>query len=232
MYLPDEEPGGGNAGQNPGANGGAGEDSANGFHQQQVTNRPVSARVTDAVGRGVFASGVLVQNGPQEFILDFILTTTRPHQVVARVVLPPSVLNATIQAGRQNIEKFESRFGPVPTLPKPPQPQKPPSVEEIYNQLKLPDDILSGAYANSAMISHSATEFVIDFITGFYPRASVSSRIFLAAPQMPRLLESLQRSLAQYQQRIEAVRKQQFEQGEKRKPEQSDNNDNLGPCDI
>ena len=51
--------------------------------------------------------------------------------------------------------------------------------------------MLSGAYANAVMIGHTQWEFWFDFITTFYPRSAVSSRVFMAAPQVPRLLETL-----------------------------------------
>ena len=82
---------------------------------------------------------------------------------------------------------------------------KPPSIEEIYEQLKLPDDMLSGDYANAVMIAHTPAEFCFDFITNFYPRSAVSCRVFLSAPQVPRLLDSLIRSFQQYQQKLRAA---------------------------
>ena len=77
-----------------------------------------------------------------------------------------------------------------------------PPVEEIYSQLKLPDELLSGAYANAVMIAHTPAEFCFDFITNFYPRSSVSCRVYLSAPQVPALLNTLSRSYQQYQQKL------------------------------
>src|SRR6185369_17655694 len=76
---------------------------------------------------------------------------------------------------------------PAPAQPEPAAPQ----IDDIYDQLKLPDEMLSGAYANAVMIGHTQWEFWFDFITTFYPRSAVSSRVFMAAPQVPRLLETL-----------------------------------------
>ena len=60
---------------------------------------------------------------------------------------------------------------------------------------------MSGNYANSLMIGHSATEFVFDFITGFYPNAAVSSRIMMAAGQVPRMVDTLKMAVEQYKKR-------------------------------
>src|SRR5690606_4201839 len=40
-----------------------------------------------------------------------------------------------------------------------------PTPQEIYADLKIPDAVLSGAYANGVMIGHGASEFVLDFLT-------------------------------------------------------------------
>lgn len=72
-----------------------------------------------------------------------------------------------------------------------------PSPQDIYDELKLRDELLSGTYANAVMIGHGPYEFSFDFITNFYPQSAVSSRVFMAAGHVPRLLESLKTSWAQ-----------------------------------
>src|SRR4029077_11562771 len=81
-------------------------------------------------------------------------------------------------------------------------PPAPPPITEVYEQLKLPDDMLGGVYANTVVISHSPAEFCFDFICSFYPRSVVSSRVYLAAPHVPELHDSLKRSLEQFRQRM------------------------------
>jgi hypothetical protein len=61
----------------------------------------------------------------------------------------------------------------------------------MYEQLKLPDEMLSGVYANAVMIGHSPAEFWFDFITTFFPRSAVSSRVFLASHHVSGLLDTL-----------------------------------------
>lgn len=68
-------------------------------------------------------------------------------------------------------------------------------IDEIYRELKLPDEMLSGRYANAVLIRHSGTEFCFDFLTNVYPRSAVSARVFMASPHVPPFLDSLARSL-------------------------------------
>ena len=56
----------------------------------------------------------------------------------------------------------------------------------------------NGFYANALMIGHSASEFKLDFIANLYPKSIVTSRVFLSAPQLLRVLQSLKRTYSQY----------------------------------
>jgi hypothetical protein len=175
---------------------------------QEVQHSQISARVPEKVSRGVFSTGALVFQGAHEFVIDFVLRMAQPHQIAARVVLPISIMPSLIGALRENLNNYQGKFGPCPQLPVPPQQTPPPPVEEIYSQLKLPDDLLSGVYANAVMIAHSPAEFYLDFITNFYPRSAVSCRVYLSAPQVPGLLNTLTRSFQQYQQKLAASQQQ------------------------
>ncbi len=70
-----------------------------------------------------------------------------------------------------------------------------PSIDEIYDELKIPDSVSVGRYANAVMVRHSGTEFCFDFIANFYPRSVVTSRVYMAAPHVPPVLSSLMRSM-------------------------------------
>ena len=171
-------------------------------YSQPFHNQPVAARVPEKMGRGVFTTGVLIQDGPNEFVLDFLQAISRPPQVACRVVLAPAVMNALVSTLNDNLNKYVQTYGPPAPLPRAQPPANRPSISEIYENLKLPEDLWSGVYANSVLIGHAPAEFFMDFITGFYPTAAVSARIFLSAQQAPRVLETLRMSLQQYQRRL------------------------------
>ncbi len=176
---------------------------------QQVQARHISARVPDSVRPGVFSTGIIVISGPFEFVLDFVQNIGGPAHVVARVIIPHQVMPQFVEALRKNWEMYVQRFGVPSEPPRPPADpqQRRLSVQEIYDELKLPDELLSGAYANGLMIAHTASEFKLDFLTNMYPHSAVSGRVFLAAPQIPRMIESLHTTLVQYQQRVAQQRR-------------------------
>ena len=196
-------PGGEEGGPPHGASPQGGGAPLQGAYSQQISHSPVSARVPERVARGVLTTGVIVLDSPNEFVLDFLQALSRPPQVVARVVLPPQVMFSFVNSLRDNLGKFTERFGAPQPLPKPPQ-QNRPTIQELYEHFKLPEDMLSGTYANSVLIGHSPSEFLFDFITGFYPTAAVSSRVYLSAQQAPRVLETLSASLVTFQRRFQS----------------------------
>ena len=65
----------------------------------------------------------------------------------------------------------------------------------VGNQLniELPEDIAEGVYANLAILSHSQTEFVLDFVRIMpnVPKAKVKSRIIMTPHHAKRLLRAL-----------------------------------------
>ena len=165
-----------------------------GLYSQQVQHTPVSARLPDRVAPGVFCTGVIVVEGAEEFVLDFVQGLHRPPRVAARVVMTPNVAAHFVVALKENIQKFEQTFGPPKPLPQPPVERRP-TVQEIYQDLRLPDEALSGVYANTVMVGHSPAEFFFDFITRFFPTAAVSARVYVAASQVPQMLMALTTSL-------------------------------------
>lgn len=162
----------------------------------------LSARVPQHVSSGKFSTGAVVLTGPSEFVVDFVQAIGGPPFVAARVVMPHAVLPKFIDALGRNLELYQNNFGPPPTLPRPPGEAKKPSVQQIYDELKISDDVLTGAYANGVMITHTASEFRFDFLTNLFPTSAVAARVFLSTPQVPRLHHSLQQTLQQFHDRL------------------------------
>lgn len=71
------------------------------------------------------------------------------------------------------------------------------------NQLniELTPEIAEGIYSNLAIISHSSSEFVLDFIRIMpgTPKANVKSRIILTPEHAKRLMSALQENIAKFE---------------------------------
>lgn len=70
--------------------------------------------------------------------------------------------------------------------------------------LELSAEVAQGKYANLAIISHSPTEFVIDFAAMMpgVPKAKVHSRIIMTPEHAKRLLMSIQDNITRYETNI------------------------------
>lgn len=68
-------------------------------------------------------------------------------------------------------------------------------------QIELPQEKAQGEYANFAIITHSSSDFVIDFATILpgMPKAKVRSRIIMAPEHAKRLLMALQENIVRYE---------------------------------
>jgi len=67
--------------------------------------------------------------------------------------------------------------------------------------IELNEEIAQGTYSNLAVITHSASEFVIDFIRIMpgIPKAQVKSRIILTPEHAKRLVAALQDNISKYE---------------------------------
>ncbi|MEY8706788.1 DUF3467 domain-containing protein [Bacteroides faecichinchillae] len=68
-------------------------------------------------------------------------------------------------------------------------------------QIELKEEIAQGTYANLAIITHSSSEFILDFVRVMpgIPKAGVQSRIILAPEHAKRLLRALEDNIAKYE---------------------------------
>lgn len=68
-------------------------------------------------------------------------------------------------------------------------------------QIELPQEISQGEYANFAIITHSSSDFIIDFarVLPGVPKAQVKSRVILAPEHAKRLLGALQENVVRYE---------------------------------
>lgn len=68
-------------------------------------------------------------------------------------------------------------------------------------QIEISPEVAQGTYANLAMIAHSASEVIIDFVCMMpgMPKASVKSRIVMAPEHAKRLLFALQDNVNKYE---------------------------------
>lgn len=74
-------------------------------------------------------------------------------------------------------------------------------IKKMGLELDLDDQVAQGNYSNLAIISHSTSEFIIDFavVLPGVPKAKVKSRVILTPEHAKRLLLSLQDNVTRYE---------------------------------
>ena len=67
--------------------------------------------------------------------------------------------------------------------------------------IELKEDIAQGTYSNLAIITHSTSEFVLDFVRIMpgTPKAEVKSRVILTPEHAKRLLHALEENIKKFE---------------------------------
>ena len=68
-------------------------------------------------------------------------------------------------------------------------------------QIELNDEVAQGTYSNLAIITHSAAEFIVDFVRVVpgVPKAKVQSRVILTPEHAKRLMHALKDNIDKYE---------------------------------
>lgn len=74
-------------------------------------------------------------------------------------------------------------------------------MQEQKIDINLPDDVAQGIYSNIAIISHSTSEFIVDFVSMLpgVKKGSVRSRIIMTPQNAKRLLVALSENVAKFE---------------------------------
>lgn len=72
---------------------------------------------------------------------------------------------------------------------------------QVNINIELPEDVAEGIYSNLAIITHSNSEFIIDFIRIMpgVPKAKVKSRVVLTPQHAKRLLKALKDNVSKFE---------------------------------
>jgi hypothetical protein len=73
--------------------------------------------------------------------------------------------------------------------------------QDNHLNIELSEEVAEGIYSNLAMIAHSNSEFVVDFIRMMpgLPKAKVKARVVLTPEHAKRLLQALADNIGKYE---------------------------------
>lgn len=80
--------------------------------------------------------------------------------------------------------------------------------QENELNIELSEEVAEGVYINLAMIAHSNTEFVVDFIRMMpgVPKAKVKSRVVMTPEHAVRFLNALRENIERYEKAFGEIR--------------------------
>lgn len=73
--------------------------------------------------------------------------------------------------------------------------------------IELAEEVAEGTYSNLAIINHSPSEFIVDFIQMMpgLPKAKVKSRVILTPQHAKRLMRALTDNISKYEDQFGAI---------------------------
>ncbi len=95
------------------------------------------------------------------------------------------------------------------------EPPKPPKNQKGKINIELTEEVAEGIYSNLAIITHSSSEIVVDFIKVMpgLPKAKVKARVLLTPPHAKRLLKALQDNVMKFEAQYGAINDPKPEDG-------------------
>ena len=81
------------------------------------------------------------------------------------------------------------------------------STNQKQISIELSDEMAEGVYSNLAIISHSQSEFVLDFIRMMpnVPKAKVKSRVILTPQHAKRLMKALEDNMKKFEKQFGSI---------------------------
>lgn len=89
--------------------------------------------------------------------------------------------------------------------------EKKDNIQQNQINIELSEEIAEGIYSNLAMIAHSNSEFVIDFIKLMpgVPKARVKARVIVTPEHAKRLLSALKENIDKYEANFGTIKQTQ-----------------------
>ena len=75
--------------------------------------KEIKVRFPEQIMGGSYANHMIVLHTKEEFIMDFILASPPAGSVTARVITSPGHMKRIINALKDNVKKYEDKFGEI-----------------------------------------------------------------------------------------------------------------------
>jgi len=81
--------------------------------EQKQQPQQVQISTGDEMSRGRYSNNMYVVHSPEEFMIDWLLTSPTGAHLVSRIIVTPGHMKRIIAVLTDNLSKYEQKFGPV-----------------------------------------------------------------------------------------------------------------------
>ena len=94
------------------------------MNEKEMPKGEINIELDEQVGQGIYSNLAIISPSNSVFVVDFVrLMPGMPKaKVQSRIILTPEHAKRLLMALKDNVQKFESQFGPIKTVDAPPFP--------------------------------------------------------------------------------------------------------------
>ncbi len=95
----------------------------NGKEKMEGKGQRINIELPDEAGQGIYSNFAIVSHSPSEFVVDFtrIMPGLKKAKVYSRIILAPQHAKLLMRTLKENIEKYEKKFGDIKIEQEPPK---------------------------------------------------------------------------------------------------------------
>ena len=91
--------------------------------EKESKGKKIGIEFPSSLKGGVYSNSMVVSHTREEFIMDFMMVAPPTGAVIARIIMSPGHLKRVISALRDNLSKYEKKFGSIEAAAEPPAPK-------------------------------------------------------------------------------------------------------------
>lgn len=76
-------------------------------------SKQIQIKANEELSQGRYSNSMFIAHGPEEFIIDWLLNSPTGAHLVSRIIVTPGHVKRIINALRDNLEKYEEKYGEI-----------------------------------------------------------------------------------------------------------------------
>ena len=81
--------------------------------EQNKQQQQIQINTGDEMSRGRFSNNMIIAHSPEEFIIDWLLSSPSGTHLVSRIIVSPGHIKRIISTLNDNLNNYEQKFGNI-----------------------------------------------------------------------------------------------------------------------